>query len=80
MKLVSQTKKGITVELTPLQLELLRSAMAKELSQRRRAWKTVSPKFPEELMYHAIMKETSEKTMYNINSYISVYREWGVLK
>jgi len=80
MKLVSQNKESITVELTPLQLDLLRSAMAKELSHRRRTWATVAPKFPEELMYHAIMKDTSEKTLYNINTYIDTYRSWGMLK
>jgi hypothetical protein len=80
MKLVSQSKATITLELSPTELQLIRSALASELSLRRRTWRDLNAKFPEELMYHAIMKDSTEDMMFNVNTYISTYKMWGVLK
>lgn len=80
MKIINQTKENITVELTPLELDLFRSAMTKESSHRRKAWKQVTPRFPEELMYHAIMNDTSNQMKIDTHKAIKQYQRWGIIK
>lgn len=80
MKKVSQNKDSIVLELTPIELELLRAGMAKELSSRRRVWDKSKPEYVEELLYHSIMKDTSETMMHTVNKSITQYKAWGVLK
>ena len=80
MNLISQNKETITVELTPLELEIFRSAMSKEIISRRKTWDNANPTLPEELIYHAVIKEVSELLLYETNKRIKVYKSWGVLK
>jgi hypothetical protein len=80
MKIVKQTKEKITLELTPIELELLRGAIVKENNSRRKAWKKVNPVFPEELMYHVMMADTSKQMRVEIYKGIKKYQDWGILK
>jgi hypothetical protein len=80
VEIIKQSKKTITVELSPIELELLRGAIVKENTNRRKAWKQVNPQFPEELMYHAIMNDTSGEMKIKIYKAIKKYQDWGILK
>lgn len=80
MKVVKQTKQTITIELTPSELDLLRGGITKESSYRRRTWKQVVPKFPEELMYHADMHFSANHMKAVIHKAIKKYQQWGILK
>lgn len=80
MKILKQTKKTTTVELSPVELEILRGALVKENNSRRRTWKQVEPQFPEELMYHAIMKDTADTLKAGVYKIIKKYQDWGILK
>lgn len=80
MKVIKQTKETITLELTPIELELLRSGVTKESSHRRKAWKQVTPRFPEELMYHVIMNDTVNQMKVDSHKAILQYQKWGIIK
>lgn len=80
MKVVSQVKTKVVVELSPVELELIKSGLVRERNYRRQQWEKVNPKFPEELMYHAVLKDTSEDLSTNIFKVINTFRDWGVLK
>lgn len=80
MEIIKQTKKTITVELSPIELEILRGAIVKENNARRKTWKQVNPQFPEELMYHAIMRDSSEEIKGKVYVAIKKYQNWGILK
>jgi len=80
MKVIKQTKETITLELTPVELELFRGGMTKESSYRRKAWKQVTPRFPEELMYHAIMNDSANQMKVDSHKAISQYQAWGIIK
>ena len=80
MNIVKQTKETITVELTPIELEVIRAGIVKESSHRRKTWRTSEPSLPEELMYHFIMHDTSEQLKKDIYDAISAYKRWGILK
>lgn len=80
MKILKQTKKSTTVELSPLELEILRGAIVKESNSKTKAWKQVSPIFPEELIYHAVMKDTAKTLKAGIYKIIKRYQDWGILK
>jgi hypothetical protein len=80
LKILKQSRKTTTVELDPVELEILRGAIVKEANSRNRTWKQVDPKFPEELMYHAVMQDTADKLKAGIYKLIQKYRDWGILK
>lgn len=80
MELVSQNKQSITVKLSPIELEVLRSALVKESASRRKTWTDVTPVYPEELMYHAVLKESTDLMLYETNKRIKTYKEWGILR
>ncbi|MNC53102.1 hypothetical protein D3C75_1024880 [compost metagenome] len=80
MQLVKQDEKSITVELSPLQLLMLRDAMAKELSHRRRDWDRSTPEYPEELLYRAAAVDVAQESLYSINTYLKTYKQWGIVK
>jgi hypothetical protein len=80
VEIIKQTRKSITVELSPIELELLRSAIVKENNNRRKTWKQVSPQFPEELMYHAVMKDSTDEIKGKVYKAIEKYQRWGILK
>jgi hypothetical protein len=80
MKILKQTRKRTVVELSPVEMELLRGAITKESTLRKKTWKFSNPKFPEELLYHLVMKEESEQLKLSIYRAIKKYREWGILQ
>lgn len=80
MKIKSQDKKSIVVELSPIELDILRSGSIRERNHRRQEWEKVSPRYPEELMYHALMCETSGILSEEIFKAVKWYRDKGVLK
>lgn len=80
MKILSHGKKSIVVELTPTELDLIRSGITKEKIYRKKTWKSVLPSHPEELMYHFIMFDTAEQLMKGIHQAVAKYQEWKILK
>jgi len=80
MQIVEQNKDEITLKLSPLELEVLRNAMVRESASRRTNWNSVEPRFPEELMYHAVMKDTSDHIKVGVYKGIKTYQRWGILK
>lgn len=80
MKILAQGKKRIHVELTPLELQLLRHGIARERNQRNRVWSKVEPRFPEELLYHLHMKDTCQQLLEEIDKGVLQYKKWGVLE
>ena len=80
MNILKQNKKAVTIEMSPVELEVLRSALIKEVNSRRKTWRNVEPKFPEELMYHAVMKDSAEGLKAGVYKGIKRYQEWGILQ
>ncbi len=80
VKIMKQTKKKTTVELSPVELEVLRGAIVKEYKSRNKTWNQLNPIFPEELMYHAIMKDTAQSLKAGIHKIIQRYQDWNILK
>ncbi|MMZ43650.1 hypothetical protein D1872_52150 [compost metagenome] len=80
MKVISQDNRSITLELTPIELTVLESAVRKELMSRRTQWKRSNPTVPEELMYYADMKQTTEDMQYQIGKSVLTYKQWGILR
>lgn len=79
MKIIKQTKKGLTVELSPYELDVLRHAITKESGFRRKTWKTVKPTVPEELIYHLLMHDTAEQMKSSIYYAFDKFKEWKIL-
>ncbi len=80
MKVINQSKQSVTLELSPMELSLFRSAIIKESGSRRNTWKKVEPKFPEEVMYHAEMNHTAERMKVETHKIVRKYQDWGILK
>lgn len=80
MKVIQQNKKSITIEINPMELDLLRHAITKESSYRRKTWKNVVPTVPEELMYHLLMNDTAEQLKISVYKLVRKYQDWKILK
>jgi len=79
MKSLKVDKECAKLELTPLELDILRSALTKELASRKRVWAKVVPKYPEELIYHATINQTTEELLADVCRVIRMYQIWDIL-
>lgn len=80
MKIISTNREKIVVELNPLELDLIKQGITKESNYRQRVWKQSVPTTPEELMYHAIMKDTASAIKAKLFNAVEKYRQWKILK
>lgn len=81
MKVINHTKDAVTIELTPMELDLFNKAMTKEGSHRRKTWKQVKPQFLEEMLYHHTMHDMAEQMKIESSKLIRTHeRRWGVLR
>lgn len=80
MKVLRQDKNSTTFELSPLEILVLNKAMAKEVHLRRTIWENTNVAHPDEMMYHATMKETADVLKKNIGNTVAVYRDMGIIK
>lgn len=79
VKVIKQSKDSVTVELSPVQIEILRASLSKEGSHRRKSWKECSPSTPEELMYHMVMYDETKSVRDSVTDIVNKYKGWGVL-
>ncbi|AYP68615.1 hypothetical protein EalM132_00103 [Exiguobacterium phage vB_EalM-132] len=80
MKVLKQTTHTVTVELTPLELMLLHKGSIREGYFRKKLWNSTDIVHPEELIYHATMRETIDGTKACLGSAVHEYKKRGILK